>query len=123
MFLPGIVENPHNILKNTEFFVLSSRWEGFPNALLEAMSCGLGVISYDCDFGPRDIIRDNIDGILVTPFNIKNLSESIELLMKNSQLRKNLGDCAAEVIERFSIEKVMGMWNELIVEVCEKNHF
>ena len=117
IFLPGLIHNPILYLKKADIFVLSSHFEGFPNALLEAMSCGLPVISFDCPSGPREIIRDSIDGILVPPDNMDKLAEAMYDLMNNEEKRKKLGIKALEINERFKMEKVMAKWEALI----EKN--
>jgi GalNAc-alpha-(1->4)-GalNAc-alpha-(1->3)-diNAcBac-PP-undecaprenol alpha-1,4-N-acetyl-D-galactosaminyltransferase len=112
--LPGFVDNIYHALKQADLFVMSSRWEGMPMALMEAMSCGLPVISTDCRCGPREIIRNGIDGALVPPENVEALSAAMDQLMSDESARKRLASRAVEVTERFSVEQVLGRWEQLL---------
>ncbi|ALA60772.1 glycosyltransferase family 4 protein [Nitrospira moscoviensis] len=117
--LAGRLADPFEVLQRADLFVLASRYEGFPNALLEAMACRLPVVSTDCPSGPRDIIRDGVDGVLVPPGNVTALSEVMGRLMDAPQERERLRARAVEVVERFGIEKIMKSWSELLRQVVD----
>jgi glycosyltransferase involved in cell wall biosynthesis len=115
--LPGRVGNLGDFYERGDLYVMSSRFEGFPNTLMEAMSYGLPAVSFDCDTGPRDIIRPGIDGELVPPQDEAALSASLFRLMADAPLRARLGSRAVEARERFSLERIAKMWDELIADL------
>ena len=101
----------------SSIFVMSSRFEGFGLVLAEAMSCGLPCISFDCPYGPRDIITDREDGILVENGNVELLAQQLELLMSKPSLRQNMGLKAAKNIARYKPESIMNQWESLFYSI------
>ncbi|HDP23893.1 MAG TPA: glycosyltransferase family 4 protein [Deltaproteobacteria bacterium] len=119
VFFPGRVKNPSYQLNQAKFFVLSSRHEGFPNALLEAMAAGIAAIAADCPFGPSEIITHDVDGLLVPNEDIDSLSRSMHLLMEDREKRESLGARARKNVKRYSPDIVMAQWEELISRVTQ----
>jgi glycosyltransferase involved in cell wall biosynthesis len=116
----GALSNPFAVLKKAKLFVMASRNEGFPLAHGEALACGLPVIATDCPSGPREMIRHNIDGLLVPNKDITALALAMEDLMSNEQKRQQLAINAPEVIKRFGQDTVVAEWEILIKNLVEE---
>jgi glycosyltransferase involved in cell wall biosynthesis len=99
-----------------EIFALSSRYEGFPNALAEAMSSGLAVVAFDCSPVIREVIRHRIDGIVVPGEDVLALAGALEELMGGARLRRELAARAPEVRERYSLDRIAPIWRQMFVE-------
>jgi GalNAc-alpha-(1->4)-GalNAc-alpha-(1->3)-diNAcBac-PP-undecaprenol alpha-1,4-N-acetyl-D-galactosaminyltransferase len=114
---PGLVTQPEELLAASEIFVLSSRLEGFPNALVEAMACGCSVIATDCRSGPAEIITDDVDGILAAVGDIDAIAKTLDELMSSVATRARLGTAAAQSAERFRAERIAEQWIRLLESV------
>ncbi len=112
--MPGMVKNTADYLARADLFVLSSRYEGFPNALCEAMACGVAVISFDCMSGPREIISDGVDGVLAPAGDVEKLSSAMAKLMGDKNERERLALNARRIVERYGMDKVSAMWESLL---------
>lgn len=115
--LPGISKNVGEWIDDTDAFVFSSRYEGFGNALAEAAGAGLAVVSFDCPYGPSDIIEHGRNGLLVPPENVAALSAALDRLMGDKNLRDQLGAAAREDIQRFAPDKIIAQWDALLAQV------
>lgn len=112
--LPGAVKEVDWWLARSSIFVFPSVSEGFPNALVEAMAAGLPCISFDCDSGPRDIIVDGVNGILVGEKDVDILSATLSCLMENEVLRKNLSKEAVKVRKDLAAERIAKEYYDFI---------
>ena len=100
-------------MRDASVFVLSSRFEGFPIVLLEALAAGLAVVSFDCPTGPSDILDDGTNGILVRPEDVSALAASLVRVMDDEPLRQRLAAAGPASVLPYSIESVGGRWDEL----------
>ena len=114
IFLIGNQQNIFEWYNRASIFILSSQKEGFPNVLIEAMSMGCSVVSFDCPYGPGEIIENKINGILVENQNIDKLALSIQELIDNKDLREKLSKEAIKVREKYSIEKIANKWEKIM---------
>jgi len=101
----------------SDFYVLSSRYEGFGLVLIEAMSCGIPCVSFDCPNGPSDIIKEGEDGFLVENGNIEMLAERICFLIENENLRTSMGLKARENVKRYLPDRIIPKWVTLFEQL------
>lgn len=118
--LNGPTSNIQQEYANSSLFVFSSRFEGFGMVLIEAMSCGLPVVSFACPCGPKDIVRDGEDGLLVENGNISSLVDALSCLMADDKLRSSMSQTGQRNAKRFNMEHIANKWK--IVFESDKNH-
>jgi glycosyltransferase involved in cell wall biosynthesis len=111
----GFVANPFPYMKRCTVYVLSSRIEGLPTALIEAMAAGAAVISTDCPHGPREIITHGADGLLVPVGDSAGLAEAMDRLLTDPGVRRQLGEAASKNALRFSSRTVATQFEELLL--------
>lgn len=125
VFFLGFQKNPFKFFKNSQIFILPSLYEGFPNVLVEAMTCGLPVIATDCPGGNKEILDPNSSefvrhchfgkfGILVPPKNPEEIFKAVSLLLDNEKLRKEYSEKAKERTKDFSVDKIISQWEAML---------
>lgn len=118
VILKGRCDNVRDYYKDYAAYVMPSYREGLPVTLLEAKINMLPIVSFDVNTGPREIVRDGKDGILVEPKNIKALADAMCTLIENRDLRKRYSDNAKGNLDLFSKEKIIPQWKELFEEIA-----
>jgi glycosyltransferase involved in cell wall biosynthesis len=117
--MPGFVADPAPWYAHGELFLLPSRWEGFAHVLVEAMACGLPAIAFNCPYGPAEILL-NESGVLVTPNDVSALTHAIDRLLATPGDRAALANAGLLAIQRFSRERIVNQFVELIEKVAAK---
>tara|TARA_R110002049_G_scaffold296797_1_gene485182 strand:+ start:14086 stop:15150 length:1065 start_codon:yes stop_codon:yes gene_type:complete len=109
----GFVSNINVIMKKSKLFVLSSRFEGLPMVILEAMSQGMACISYDCKTGPSDLINHEYNGLLVEDQNKLGMQKSLRRLINDDGLRQKLSENSLKSLDHYSLENILVMWQQI----------
>jgi glycosyltransferase involved in cell wall biosynthesis len=115
--MPGVVSAPEDWMEQAAVFVLASRFEGFPNVLVEAMAMGCAVVAADCPSGPREIVSHGENGLLVPVEDVPALSQAIASLVEDDRLRDRLAKNAIAVRERLAAPAILGRWERLLNDI------
>lgn len=115
----GFKSNPYKYLSHANLFVLSSLWEGFPNAIIEAMACGTPVISTNCSSGPKEIITSCVNGLLVPPENPEEMAKAILEVLTNKKLSEKIAEAGSKKVNEFDIKKIMSAYENLFIDVIK----
>ncbi|MGP4110728.1 glycosyltransferase family 4 protein [Streptomyces sp. 4N509B] len=117
IFLMGMTDQLDDELAKGSMYVLSSRFEGLPMVMLEAMSHALPVVSFDCPTGPSDVLTDGKEGLLVPAEDVDGLARAMSKLMADEGLRAEMGDAALMTVQNYSPEAIHAQWTELFEEL------
>jgi len=116
--LPGFSRELQYRFAESAIYVMSSRFEGFPLGMLEAMKCGLPLVSFDCPTGPADIVTDGENGFLVPDGDVRGLTAAINRLIENPELRRQMGAVGAQRAEQFAADRIAVRWEQLFEELA-----
>lgn len=117
ILLMGPTQEIEKELMKSSIYALSSRFEGFGMVIVEAMQCGVPVVSFDCPKGPGEIISDNEDGILVTDGDIDEFANALLELIQDKDKRKKFGENAINNVKRYSIDEIGKEWDNLLSNI------
>jgi glycosyltransferase involved in cell wall biosynthesis len=116
----GPTDTPGEEMAKASIFVMSSRWEGLPLTLLEAMGTGMAVVSFATPTGPADVIDDGRNGMLVRPRKIGALADGLVRMMGDEELRRTCAAGALETAREYSMDTVGPRWEQLLREAWER---
>jgi len=110
VFLKGATSDIRSVYESSQFFVMSSRYEGLPMVLIEAQSFGLPIVSYDCPFGPADIVKDQMNGFLVKDQDVQSLADAIFALSTNPALLNLFSRNSLINAQKFQSDRILKIW-------------
>lgn len=112
----GFLDNPHSVMASGDVFILTSDYEGLPNALIEAQALGLAAVSTDCPTGPREIIEQGVTGLLVPKGDDEALVEAMRKLIAEPSARQRMAaEARARIEKKYDLESVIRQWQELLL--------
>ena len=120
IYLHKPTEHIFECYNESSILISTSLFEPFGLVMIEAMSCGLPVVAFDCPYGPSDIITDGVNGFLVPYDNMQTYAEKLCMLMEDDSLRKRMGNAAYVTSKRFEADCIMPKWKVLFDELTKK---
>lgn len=118
--MPGFCDNPFALIRRADLFVMTSDFEGLPNALIEAQGLGLPAVATDCPYGPAEIVEDGVTGRLVPVADPMAVARAVIEILGDSERRRRMGEAAARrARRRFDVVRVMPRWQKLLAEAAE----
>ncbi|GAA2209447.1 hypothetical protein GCM10009850_049050 [Nonomuraea monospora] len=116
--LPGRTDRLEQELTDASVYALSSRFEGLPMVMIEAMTHALPVVAFDCPTGPGDVLTDGVDGVLVPPRDVDALAAALNRVIADRELRVRMGRAARRTSRAYGPEQVMPLWEDLFSELA-----
>ena len=108
----------NQVFSEHSIFALSSRFEGFPLVLIEALSCGLVPVAFECKNGPKQMMGDSeLKKFLVRPFDVTEFAEKLKILILNKQLRTEMSEEAIKVSQRYQLDNIMMIWEDMFIKI------
>ncbi len=120
MILAGPTEDVPGEMAQASIYVLSSRFEGFPLVLIEAMSKAMAVVAFDCPTGPRDIVDDHRNGLLVPAQDVEGLTAAMLEMVGDEELRRRCGAAALETARDYTMAAIGPKWDEMLQELVRQ---
>ena len=117
--LNGPVDNVSKEYLNSSIFVLPSRFEGFGLVIIEAMSCGVPVVAFNCPMGPDEIITDGEDGYLVPVGDVHALADKLQILMQDEDMQRRFSESACRHSAKYHLEEISRQWIHLFNQLKE----
>lgn len=121
IYLKGVTEDVENIYIESSGYIMTSRYEGFGMVLLEAMSCGLPIVSFNCESGPAELVEEGLNGYLAQVGDIESMANYICHIIEDEDLRKKMGCKSKELSTKFNIQEIMQQWDDLFEKLTSKD--
>ena len=115
--MPGITREPGGWITGTDLFVLSSRFEGWGLVVGEAMAAGIATVSFDCPFGPADMIDHGKTGLLARDQDVTALADAMAMAMADPELRQRMGAAARDAMKHYATDNILAQWDALIGDI------